>query len=139
LEKLVRFGVSMNERLIEQFDAAIGRRGYTNRSEAVRDLVRSYLVEQEWQQGDGEVAGTITLVYDHHAGPVNRELMAIQHDYHHIVVSTLHVHQDAHQCLEVIVLRGPAHMVQTVADRLISLRGVKVGRLIVASTCEPLS
>lgn len=124
----------MNRSLLDQFDAAIARRGYGSRSEAVRDLVRGLLVEEEWRDAEVEVAGTVTLVYDHEASHVNRTLTNLQHEHFASVVSTLHVHLDAHNCLEVIVLRGKAADVKRMADLLISLKGVKVGRLTVAST-----
>lgn len=137
MDDLVRFGISMNGQLLARFDETIGRRGYTNRSEAIRDLVRTYLVEAEWQHEEADVAGTVTLLYDHHS-PVNKALMALQHDYHGVIVSTLHVHQDEHNCLEVVVLRGPARQVKALADRLTSLKGIKLGRLAIASTGKDL-
>ncbi|HEY8346225.1 MAG TPA: nickel-responsive transcriptional regulator NikR [Symbiobacteriaceae bacterium] len=137
MEELVRFGISMNAQLLAKFDEAIARRGYSNRSEAIRDLIRNYLVEEEWQDGDAEVAGTVTLVYDHHSS-VSEVLRDLQHDHHAHVVSTLHVHQDADHCLEVVVLRGRARHIKELADRLIALKGVKIGRLTIATTGKEL-
>lgn len=138
MDDLVRFGISMTPQLLEKFDASIARHGYTNRSEAIRDLVRTYLVEEEWQTEEADVAGTVTLVYDHHSS-VNRALTALQHDHHAVIVSTLHVHQDAHNCLEVVVLRGAAKQVRELGNKLISLKGMKVGRLTLASTGKELT
>lgn len=137
LDDLVRFGISMNAQLLAQFDQAIARRGYNNRSEAIRDLIRAYLVEEQWKDLDAEVAGTVTLVYDHHSA-VSQALADLQHDHHGVVVSTLHVHQDADNCLEVVVLRGQARQVMELADRLTALKGVKLGRLTIASTGKEL-
>lgn len=138
LDDLVRFGISMNAQLLAQFDQAIAGRGYDNRSEAIRDLIRSYLVEEQWKDADAEVVGTVTLVYDHHSS-VSQALSDLQHDHHGMVVSTLHIHQDADNCLEVVVLRGRARQVKELADRLIALKGVKLGRLTIASTGRELS
>lgn len=128
----------MGDDLLKRFDQYILRKQYTNRSDAVRDLVRTQLVQEEWQSGDSEVAGTVTLVYDHHAHHVNAELTALQHDYHGEIVSSLHVHLDAHNCLEVIVLRGPAAKIRLLSDRLTKMKGVTTGRFTVATTSKDL-
>jgi CopG family nickel-responsive transcriptional regulator len=129
----------MNPQLLERFDELIRRKGYENRSEALRDLVRDALVEDDWEQDTVEVAGTITLVYDHHVSGLSDLLNDLQHDYHHALVSTLHVHLDAHNCLEVLVVKGPTKMAREIADRLISVKGVKHGKLTITSTGQSLT
>ncbi|MGI6546965.1 MAG: nickel-responsive transcriptional regulator NikR [Bacillota bacterium] len=135
---MVRFGISMDEQLLEKFDALIARQGYTNRSEAIRDIIRDRLVTDEWQRDDQEVCGTITLVYDHHVRGLSDALTDLQHDYHHLFVSTLHIHMDEHNCLEVLVIRGRAAEARDIAQRLISIKGVKHGKLTLASTGNEL-
>ena len=126
--KLTRFGVSLDEELLEPFDALCAVKGYSNRSEAIRDLIRKALVAEEWQQADGQGAGTLTLVYDHHKNDLARRLTQMQHDEHDIIIATLHVHLDHHNCLEVLILKGEAARVRALADKLISCKGVKIGR-----------
>jgi CopG family nickel-responsive transcriptional regulator len=124
---LVRFGVSLDGKLLERFDEVNGRKGYTNRSEAIRDLIRDSLVREQWEHGKGEAVGTITLVYGHDTHDLADRLTDLQHDHYKEIVSTLHVHLDAHHCLEVLVLRGKAAKLKEIADRLIGTRGVKHG------------
>jgi CopG family nickel-responsive transcriptional regulator len=121
--------VAIDTGLLERFDRLIAGRGYTNRSEAFRDMIREELVEQSWESPESHVVGTVTLVYDHHARLLGEKLTGIQHEYHRSVLSTLHVHLDHDLCLEVIVIRGRAGAVRTLADTLISTKGVKHGRL----------
>jgi CopG family transcriptional regulator, nickel-responsive regulator len=123
MSDLVRFGVSIPGPLLEAFDRLIESKGYPNRSEAIRDLVRDALSEARWE-AQGEGAGGIVLVYDHHKKELTDRLVEIQHDSLDLVVSTLHVHLDHHRCLEVIVVRGPAERIGQLADRLRSLKGV---------------
>lgn len=136
--KLVRFGVSLDEDLLAPFDALCERKAYPNRSEAIRDLIRKALVEEDWEDNNGQGAGTLTLVYDHHKHDLARRIMAIQHDAHDIIVTTLHVHLDHHNCLEVLVLRGEAARVRGLAQQLISCRGVKHGVFSPSSTGQDL-
>lgn len=133
-----RFGVSIEDTLLDRFDALIESKGYGNRSEAVRDLIRLALVDEEWKDPKSEVVGALTLVYDHHTSDLTHRLLHIQHDAHDAIVSTMHIHLDAHNCLEVIVLRGSAQSVEDLANRLISARGVKHGRLFRATRGEGL-
>lgn len=133
----IRFGISMNEDLLSRFDKLIQEKGYTNRSEAIRDLIRDHLVSQEWTQ-DREVAGTITLIYDHHVSGLNQVLTRLQHDHHHLFLSTMHVHLDGDNCLEAIVIRGEASEAREVAEKLISTKGVKHGKLTITSTGKDL-
>lgn len=135
---LVRFSVSIPERLIAAFDKRIRAKGYRTRSEAVRDVIRNYLVEDEWEQHDGPVVGTITVVYDHHTRELTHALTDVQHHFHGAVCCSTHVHLDQDNCLEVIVLRGAGKEVQRIADRLISTRGVKHGRLVCTTTGKGL-
>ena len=115
--KLVRFGVAMDEDLLGKFDALVARRGTAaNRSEAVRDLVRDALVDAEWESSDEEIVGTITMVFDHHATDLSDKLDALQHAHYDQIVSSMHVHLDAHNCLEVIVVRGTSDDVRDIAD-----------------------
>jgi CopG family nickel-responsive transcriptional regulator len=124
----------MDGDLARAFDRRIAAGGYTNRSEAVRDLVRDYLVRGEWSDADGEVVGSVTLVYDHGAREAGRRVSALQHDHSEVVVCSTHVHLDAHTCLEIVVLRGQARDVRSAADRLIGARGVKHGHLACVGT-----
>ena len=131
---LSRIGVAIDTDLLTKFDHLIGQRGYTNRSEAFRDLIRDELVEKAWESPDSHVVGTVTLVYDHHVRMLSDKLTSIQHDYHHSILSTLHVHLDYDNCLEVLVVRGRSGDVRKVADVLISTKGVKHGRLTITTT-----
>ena len=135
---LERFGVSMDGELLKQFDGQIERAGYTSRSEAIRDMIRDYLVKQEWAAGNVRVVGTLTMVYDHHARELDAKLTGVQHEAHDLVLCATHVHLDHHNCLEVVVLAGPADKVRELAQRLISLRGVKHGELTCTTTGEVL-
>jgi len=129
-----RFSVSLPPKLLEQFDRLVAEKGYRNRSLAIADLMRAGLVEHHRQMGTAEIAGTITLVYDHHKQHVQAALTNIQHDHHDVIVSTLHVHLDHDNCLEVLVVRGQAQQVKKIADELLTARGVKHGKLTVTTT-----
>ena len=137
--KLTRFGVSLDEELLEPFDALCAVKGYSNRSEAIRDLIRKALVAEEWHQADGQGAGTLTLVYDHHKNDLARRLTQMQHDEHDIIIATLHVHLDHHNCLEVLILKGEAARVRALADKLISCKGVKHGTFSGTTTGQGLA
>ena len=130
---MVRFGVSMNVELLEKFDGFIKEKGYQNRSEAIRDLVREKLIETEWQVGTEEVVGTITIIYNHHTRELTDKLTELQHNYCKSIVSTLHVHLDEHNCLEVTVVRGKSGLIREIADKLTSTKGVKHGKLTMTS------
>ncbi|MFO8034278.1 MAG: nickel-responsive transcriptional regulator NikR [Candidatus Bipolaricaulota bacterium] len=130
---LVRFSVSMEEQLVHAFDELCRRKGYTCRSEAIRDLIRRGLVEQEWE-ADEEVAGVITLLYDHHRPGLSEQLVHLQHHAPGCVISTTHVHLDEDNCLECVAVRGKAGIITGLADRLTSLKGVKHGALTATST-----
>jgi len=134
MSELTRFGISMDAGLLERFDALIASKHYQNRSEAIRDLVRDYLVEHEWETEDVETMGTITLVYNHHVRDLNSKLTDIQHASYEKIVSTMHVHINHHNCLEVIVVKGRAGEITRIADSLISAKGVMLGKLTMATT-----
>ena len=129
---LLRFGVAMEQTLLERFDELIVRRGYENRSEALRDLVRKELDQDAWQRGKHTVA-TITLVYDHHVRDITERLTEIQHEGGEYIISTLHVHLDHHHCMEVIAAKGPARALKSIADRLIGAKGVLSGNVVAAA------
>ena len=132
--QLSRIGIAIDSGLLEKFDKLIEGRGYTNRSEAFRDLIRDELVQKKWENLDQQVVGTVTLVYDHHVRMLSEKLTNIQHNFHHSILSTLHVHLDHDNCLEVLVVKGKAKDVQKVADALISTKGVKHGRLTLTTS-----
>jgi CopG family nickel-responsive transcriptional regulator len=134
MSELSRIGVAIDSDLLQKFDELIGNRGYTNRSEAFRDLIRDELVEKAWESPEANVVGTVTLVYDHHVRLLSEKLTSLQHDYHRAILSTLHVHLDHDNCLEVLVVRGKAAIVKKVADALISTKGVKHGRLTITTS-----
>jgi CopG family transcriptional regulator, nickel-responsive regulator len=134
----IRFGVSIEDRLLESFDRLIEQKGYMNRSEAIRDLIRGALVELQWEAGDEETVGTVTLVYNHHVRDLADKLTEQQHLHHHQIVSTLHVHLDPHNCLEVLVVRGAAREVKKIADELIGVKGVVHGKLVMTTTGREL-
>jgi CopG family transcriptional regulator, nickel-responsive regulator len=133
MSALSRIGVALDEDLLAKFDDLIARRGYTNRSEAFRDLIRNELVEDVAKDPASEVVGSLTLVYDHHVRMLSDKLLDLQHDNHDAILSTLHVHLDHHNCLEVLLIRGRAEQVHHIANALISTKGVKHGKLTVTA------
>lgn len=134
---LIRFGVSIDGDLLTQFDGQIARKGYTNRSEALRDLIRDSLVAEEWAAG-GETVGTITLVFDHHTPDLAQHMLHLQHSFPGDIKSVLHIHLDHSNCLEVIVVQGEGKFVKGLADQLSSLRGIKHGKLTMTTTGKEL-
>ena len=138
MSSITRFGVSIESQLIKKFDALIARKGYATRSEAIRDMIRDTLVEREWESGEHETVGTITVVYNHHTRELEHALTDMQHRSFHHIVSTLHVHLDAHNCLEVLVVKGRSQDIKKIADRLIGTRGVKHGKLTMTTTGKEL-
>jgi CopG family nickel-responsive transcriptional regulator len=132
MKELVRFGVAMEKGLLSRFDQIIDKRGYENRSEALRDLVRKELDREAWSEGKHTVA-TITLVYDHHVRELTERLTDIQHEFGSFIVSAMHVHLDHDHCLEVIAVKGPARELQTLADRLTQAKGVLSGSAVAAA------
>ena len=128
---LTRFGVSLEKDLLEKFDKLIKQKNYTNRSEAIRDLIRQDLVKKQWASG-ADVAGAITLVYDHHQREVGNKLTDIQHDFGKLIISTQHIHLDHHNCLEIIAVKGSPKKIQKLADILKSVKGVNHGTLSIS-------
>jgi CopG family nickel-responsive transcriptional regulator len=135
-----RIGVSLEADLLKQFDRLILQKGYNNRSEAIRDLIRDTLVQREWSESEGseERVAVAALVYDHDSSSLAQKLAHIQHENHRAVVSALHVHMDEHNCLEVLVLRGSAREVMRMGEGLVSTKGVKFGKLVPATTGQGL-
>jgi CopG family transcriptional regulator, nickel-responsive regulator len=138
MKKLVRFGVSLDHHLLDDFDRHIARKKYTNRSEALRDMIRDTLVGQEWDQNK-ETVGSITFVYDHHIRDLTNKLIDIQHRFQGIILSGMHVHLDHDHCLEVLVVRGKGSDIKKVSDALLSVKGVKHGKLTMTTTGKGLS
>lgn len=130
---LVRFGVSLEGELLRKFDELIREKNYSNRSEAFRDLIRQELVTKEWEVGE-EVAGAITLIYDHHHRELLNKVTDLQHDLQHVIISTQHVHLDHSNCLEIIALRGKPDEVRRLAEMLRSIKGIKHCTLSMSST-----
>ena len=135
-----RIGVSLDADLLSRFDRLIEQKGYASRSEAIRDLIRDALVQREWSEARGseERVAVVTLVYDHDSSSLARKLAHIQHENHRAVVSALHVHLDAHNCLEVLVLRGRGREVVRMGEGLLSTKGVKYGKVVPATTGQGL-
>lgn len=134
---LERTAISLEEDLLAQFDRLTKRRGYSNRSEAIRDLIRDQLVQDEWSQQEKDSTdkvAVVSLVYDHDSASLAQKLTHIQHENHHAVVSSLHVHLDHHNCLEVLILRGPADQIMAMGESLVSTKGVKYGKVVPATT-----
>lgn len=139
MAELIRFGISMDKDLLSRLDKEIVKRGYPNRSEAIRDLVRAQLVELEWSQEDEEVAGTVTIIYDHHVRGLSDILLELQHEHHEMILSVMHVHLEHDNCLEVMVIKGKASEARELAGRLIGVKGVKHGKLTISSTGKRLN
>jgi len=135
---LTRFGVSIPTSLLKDFDRLIAQKGYQNRSEAIRDLIRDSLVKEEWREGKQEMVGTVALVYSHHTRELSRLLTRMQHDHYKTILSTLRIHLDEHNCLEVLVVKGKGGDIKKISDRLIGIRGVKHGKLSLSSTGKNL-
>ena len=134
---LERVGISLEDTLLKKFDTLIERRGYANRSEAIRDLIRDQLVQEEWSergQDNGEKVAVVSIVYDHDSSSLSQKLTHIQHENHRAVVSALHVHLDPHNCLEVLILRGKAKEIISMGESLVSTKGVKYGKVMPATT-----
>lgn len=136
MNNLIRFGVSIDQKLLKQFDSIIMEKGYVNRSEAIRDLIRDMLVSEDIANPDAESIGTLTLVYSHDVRELSEKLNEIQHHNHKIIVSTTHIHLDEHNCLEVLILRGKAKDVSLIADRLLSVKNVRHGKLSITSAAK---
>ncbi len=130
MSHLERYTVTIQSELLTRFDDLIQKRGYTNRSEAIRDLVRDALVEEEWAREGDKVAAIVTLVYDHHIPDLANRLTDLQHHHPGLVVAATHIHLDNDNCLEVVILRGESGQVKHLAEKMIALRGVKHGKVV---------
>ncbi|MGB9811883.1 MAG: nickel-responsive transcriptional regulator NikR [Dictyoglomus turgidum] len=125
MAKIVRFGVSIEEDLLENFDKIIENKGYNSRSEAIRDLIRDYIIKEKWNLKKEKVAGSISLIYEHDVYGLSEKLTDIQHHYHDVIISTLHVHLDEKNCMEVILVRGKVEKIKRLYDELSSLKWVR--------------
>ncbi len=128
---IVRFGVSLDNELLKQFDRLIRERNYTNRSEAIRDLIRQELLKKEWAE-DQEVAGAITYIYDHHQRDLLNRIIDVQHDYHEVIKSTQHIHLDHFNCLEIVAVKGSPSIISRLSNTLKALKGVRHGSLSIS-------
>ena len=137
-EFATRFSASLPPQLMRQLDAMVREKGYENRSLAIADMIRAQLVEHSQQHDEAEIAGSITLVYDHHQHHLQHLLNDVQHDHGAHIIATLHCHLDHDNCLEIIAVRGPAGVIRKLADELIGARGVKHGKLAITSTGRDL-
>jgi len=133
MSSVVRFGISMEDKLLSAFDELIRKKGYKNRSEAIRDLIRESIVHEEWESKEREIVGTITIIYDHHKRDLSQKLVESQHHHHDSVISTMHVHLDHDNCLEVLAVKGDSLKIKKIADQVISTKGVKHGKLVMTS------
>ena len=133
MTEIFRFGISLPKDLLNKFDSLIKEKKYTNRSKAFGDLIRQELIKREWREGK-EIAGAITLIYDHHKRELLNKITDIQHDFQKVVISTQHIHLDRHNCLEILALRGNPKVAQRLEDSLKSLKGVKHATLSMSST-----
>ena len=139
MAELTRFGVSIQTRLLAQFDHLIAQKGYVNRSEAIRDLIRGDLVDVSAEHDEGEMVGTVTFVYNHHVRQLTDILTEFQHQNYGAVIASLHIHLDAENCLEVLVVRGKSGEIRRIADKLIGTKGVKHGKLTLTTTGNDLT
>ncbi|MDI3478598.1 MAG: CopG family transcriptional regulator, nickel-responsive regulator [Thermoanaerobacterium sp.] len=138
LEEITRFGVSMEASLLSQFDKLLESKNYKNRSEAIRDLIRNYIVENQCKSDEAESIGTVTYVYNHEVREISDKLVDIQHGHHENIISSMHVHLDEHNCLEVMVVKGTSNIISAIADKIISTKGVKHGKLVMTTTGKNL-
>lgn len=134
MNNIVRFGVSIDEKLLKKFDDIITDKGYVNRSEAIRDLIRDLLVADTISDPDAEAVGTLTMIYSHDVREISEKLNEIQHGFYHNIVSATHIHLDEHNCLEVLILKGQAKTIQIIADKLFSIKNVKHGKISITAT-----
>jgi CopG family nickel-responsive transcriptional regulator len=137
MSTLARFGISLEKDLLKEFDRLIREKNYSNRSEAIRDLIRDSLVKEEWKKGK-EVAGAISIVYDHHKRELMDVIVDIQHEYQDMIVASQHAHLDHHNCLEVIIVKGKSDNIKTLADKLRAVKGVKHGSLTLTTLGKEL-
>lgn len=134
MEKITRFGVSIEPDLLKNFDKVIKKKGYKNRSEAIRDIIRENLIAKTTEDPNSEAIGTLTMIYDHHAGNLTNRLLDLQHHHHKEILTTTHIHVDHDNCLEVLVLKGKTRNIQKLADNIKSLKGIKHGELVITES-----
>jgi len=134
MAKTVRFSISISPDLLKRFDQAIKDRAYKNRSKAVRDLIVNFIVDREWERSDREVMGSLTILYDHESRGLLEKLLEIQHDRHENIISTMHTHIDERNCMEILALKGYPNEIRELADKIMSCKGVKHGRLVMSIT-----
>ncbi len=134
MEKITRFGVSIEPNLLYKFDKVIKKKGYKNRSEAIRDIIRKNLITERSEDPNSEAIGTLTMIYDHHAGNLTNRLLDLQHHHHKEILTTTHIHVDHENCLEVLVLKGKAGNIKKLADNIKSLKGIKHGELVITES-----
>jgi len=133
MEKVIRFGVSIKPDLLKKFDKIIKKKGYTNRSEAVRDLIREKIITKEIFNPDVQSIGTLTMIYDHHEGNLTDRLLNLQHEHTEEILVTTHIHIDNNSCLEILVLKGKANKIQKLADNIKAIKGIKHGELVITN------
>ena len=133
MSNIIRFGVSIEEKLLDNFDNTIYEKGYVNRSEAIRDLIRDMIIDVKTSDPEADVMGTLTIVYNHHIHELAEKLHEIQHNFHKNIISTTHIHMDEHNCLEVLILKGKAITIQMISDKILSIKNVMHGKLTLAS------
>lgn len=138
MNSIIRFGVSIDEKLLKRFDDLISEKGYVNRSEAVRDLMRDMLVTEDISDPEAETIGTLTIVYSHETREISDKLNEVQHSHYKNIVSAIHVHLDEHNCLEVLILKGRTRIVKSIADHLLSIKNVRHGKLTITTAGEIL-
>ncbi len=136
MTEITRFGVSLPSDLLERFDAQIDGMGYGNRSKAIADLIRNSMVDTAWESGEGQIVGVVTMVYDHHTSEVVNKLLGLQHDSHIEIYSTMHIHLDHNNCLEILALRGSSAEIRSFSDAVKTVRGVKHSGLVVTSNLK---
>ncbi len=135
VSEVVRFSVSVEKDLLERFDKYCKAEKYATRSEAVRQLIREKLTQQAWEKGQSQVAGTLTLVYDHHRSSLRDQLMELQHRHTDLTISVMHVHMDPSRCMEVLALKGQAIRLRNFASELRGMKGILQGELVIAAEC----
>jgi len=133
MENITRFGTSIEPELLEKFDAIIKKKGYTNRSEALRDLIRANIIQEKNANPNQKGLGTLTILYNHHSGPLTERLLELQHEHYQQILTATHIHVDHDNCLEVLILQGKMGDIQTLADKIKALKGIKHGELVLTS------
>lgn len=133
MNEMKRFGVSISSKLLEKFDEKINQKMYANRSEAIRDLIRDFLVEEDWKDPEEEIIGSLTLIFDHEVSGISEQLIDLQHSADAKVLSSMHLHLDRHNCMEIIAVKGRTREVREISDKIVSRKGVKHGKLIMTS------